>query len=310
MEPKPFSVGFRIEHPQSLIDKAGWGRMPAIRISALPTTSWCITPPTAAPSSFCMCPGGTVVAATSEPNRVVTNGMSQYSRNERNANAGIVVNVDPADYGGSMANRWPASPSSVTWNRAPSNSAAATTTRRRSWSAISWPAGHRRPVELLGRASTLTDLADGLPAIAAMREALPAFGRQIKGFDAARRGADRRRDPHLVAVAHYAWRGFPEPQHQGLYPAGEGRATRVGFSAGLTESRSPKPSPVISQSNRRSKMTNGAPGFWPVNTQDWFGTAMPYTMEWGRKAYSKKFTGICTWVNMRKARRTFSAMPA
>jgi uncharacterized FAD-dependent dehydrogenase len=91
--------------------------------------------------SFCMCPGGTVVAATSEPNRVVTNGMSQYSRNERNANAGIVVGITPLDY---PAGRWPASICSGGSKRVPSNSAAAPTKRRRSSSVTSSPAGHRR----------------------------------------------------------------------------------------------------------------------------------------------------------------------
>ena len=88
--------------------------------------------------SFCMCPGGTVVAATSEPGRVVTNGMSQYSRNERNANAGIVVGITPADY---PAIRSPASHSSAIGRRARSSWAAATTARRRSASATSSPAG-------------------------------------------------------------------------------------------------------------------------------------------------------------------------
>ena len=97
MEPKPFSVGFRIEHPQSLIDRARLG--PHAGNPQLGAADYKLVHHAAngrAVHSFCMCPGGTVVAATSEPNRVVTNGMSQYSRNERNANAGIVRNVDPA----------------------------------------------------------------------------------------------------------------------------------------------------------------------------------------------------------------------
>ncbi len=91
--------------------------------------------------SFCMCPGGTVVAATSEPGRVVTNGMSQYSRNERNANAGIVVGITPADYPGH-----PLAGIAFQrhWEERAFAPAAATTPRRRSWSAISSPDGHRR----------------------------------------------------------------------------------------------------------------------------------------------------------------------
>jgi uncharacterized FAD-dependent dehydrogenase len=92
MEAKPFSIGFRIEHPQALIDRARWGRHAGHPL--LGAADYKLVHHAAngrAAYSFCMCPGGTVVAATSEPGRVVTNGMSQYSRNERNANAGIVV---------------------------------------------------------------------------------------------------------------------------------------------------------------------------------------------------------------------------
>jgi uncharacterized FAD-dependent dehydrogenase len=105
IEPKPFSVGFRIEHPQSLIDRARLG--PHAGNPLIGAADYKLVHHAKngrAVYSFCMCPGGTVVAATSEENRVVTNGMSQYSRNERNANAGIVVNVDPKDYGGSAEN--------------------------------------------------------------------------------------------------------------------------------------------------------------------------------------------------------------
>ena len=101
MEPKPFSIGFRIEHPQSLIDRARLG--PHAGNPVLGAADYKLVHHAKngrSVYSFCMCPGGTVVAATSEPNRVVTNGMSQYSRNERNANAGIVVGITPADYPG------------------------------------------------------------------------------------------------------------------------------------------------------------------------------------------------------------------
>ena len=99
MEAKPFSIGFRIEHPQSVIDKARWGRHagnPNLGAADYKLVHHASNGRSV--YSFCMCPGGTVVAATSEVGRVVTNGMSQYSRNERNANAGIVVGIDPIDY--------------------------------------------------------------------------------------------------------------------------------------------------------------------------------------------------------------------
>jgi uncharacterized FAD-dependent dehydrogenase len=99
MQAKPFSVGFRVEHPQSLIDRALWGRHaghPLLGAAAYKLVHHARNG--RAVYSFCMCPGGTVVAATSEPGRVVTNGMSQYSRNERNANAGLVVGIEPVDY--------------------------------------------------------------------------------------------------------------------------------------------------------------------------------------------------------------------
>ncbi|HEY0200726.1 MAG TPA: FAD-dependent oxidoreductase, partial [Burkholderiaceae bacterium] len=99
IEAKPFSIGFRAEHPQSLIDHARWGRHAGHPL--LGAADYKLVHHASngrAVYSFCMCPGGTVVAATSEPGRVVTNGMSQYSRNERNANAGIVVGIEPIDF--------------------------------------------------------------------------------------------------------------------------------------------------------------------------------------------------------------------
>ena len=99
MEAKPFSIGFRIEHPQGLIDRARFG--PSAGHPLLGAADYKLVHHARngrSVYSFCMCPGGTVVAATSEAERVVTNGMSQYSRNERNANAGIVVGITPQDY--------------------------------------------------------------------------------------------------------------------------------------------------------------------------------------------------------------------
>ncbi len=101
IEPKPFSIGVRIEHPQSLVDRCRYGS--AAGHPLLGAADYKLIHHASngrSVYSFCMCPGGTVVAAASEPGRVVTNGMSQYSRNERNANAGIVVGITPADYPG------------------------------------------------------------------------------------------------------------------------------------------------------------------------------------------------------------------
>ncbi|NBW88895.1 MAG: hypothetical protein EBR51_03110, partial [Gammaproteobacteria bacterium] len=188
MEAKPFAVGFRIEHPQSMIDRARLGRFaghPDIGAADYKLVHHAQNG--RAVYSFCMCPGGTVVAATSEAGRVVTNGMSQYSRNERNANAGIVVGIDPAsDYpGGPLAGL-----------------ALQETLESRAY--LLGGEDYSAPGQLVGdflagRASTalgevepsyqpgvkLTDLATSLPtyAIEAIREALPAFGRQIRGFD-------------------------------------------------------------------------------------------------------------------------------
>jgi uncharacterized FAD-dependent dehydrogenase len=94
IEAKPFSIGFRIEHPQSVIDKARFGPNAEMRILGAADYKLVHHAKNGrSVYSFCMCPGGTVVAATSEPGRVVTNGMSQYSRNERNANSAIVVGI-------------------------------------------------------------------------------------------------------------------------------------------------------------------------------------------------------------------------
>jgi uncharacterized FAD-dependent dehydrogenase len=117
MEAKPFSVGFRIEHPQSLIDKARLGKYAGHpKLGAADYKLVYHAKNGRSVYSFCMCPGGTVVAATSEPGRVVTNGMSQYSRNERNANSGIVVGIDPER---DLAARWPASNSRSAWSPTP-----------------------------------------------------------------------------------------------------------------------------------------------------------------------------------------------
>jgi uncharacterized FAD-dependent dehydrogenase len=233
MEAKPFSVGFRIEHPQSLIDKARLGPHagnPMIGAADYKLVHHAKNGRSV--YSFCMCPGGTVVAATSEPNRVVTNGMSQYSRNERNANAGIVVGITPDDYpGGAMAG--------IEFQRAIESKAY-----------ILGGSTYEAPGQLVGdflagKPSTefgsvipsykpgvhLTDLADSLPAYAieAIREAIPVFEKQIKGFsmkDAVLTGVETRTSSPLRIT-----RGpnFQSLNIKGLYPAGEG----AGYAGGI-----------------------------------------------------------------------------
>jgi len=238
MEAKPFSVGFRIEHPQGLIDRARLGQHAGHPL--LGAADYKLVHHAAngrSVYSFCMCPGGTVVAATSEEGRVVTNGMSQYSRNERNANAGIVVGITPADYpGGPLAG--------IAFQRALESNA------------FTLGGGnYEAPGQLVGdfiagKASTqlgsvepsykpgvrMTDLASALPgyAITAMREALPVFGKKIKDFDmfdAVLTGVETRTSSPLRIT-----RGddFQSLNVKGLYPAGEGASYAGGIlSAGV-----------------------------------------------------------------------------
>ncbi len=238
MEAKPFSVGFRIEHPQGLIDRARLGQHAGHPL--LGAADYKLVHHAAngrSVYSFCMCPGGTVVAATSEEGRVVTNGMSQYSRNERNANAGIVVGITPADYpGGPLAG--------INFQRA-----------LESHAFTLGGSNYHAPGQLVGdfvsgKASTqlgsvepsykpgvlMTDLASTLPdyAITAMREALPVFGKKIKGFDmvdAVLTGVETRTSSPLRIT-----RGddFQSVNIKGLYPAGEGASYAGGIlSAGV-----------------------------------------------------------------------------
>ncbi len=236
MEVKPFAVGFRIEHPQSLIDRARLG--PNAGNPLLGAADYKLVYHASngrSVYSFCMCPGGQVVAATSEPNCVVTNGMSQYSRAERNANAGIVVNVSPADFPGG------------------GSTPLAGIAFQRQLEAHAFELGGRTyaaPVQLVGdflagRPSTrlgsvvpsyqpgvhLTDLSSALPdfAIAAIREAIPAFDRQIRGFalaDAVLTGVETRTSSPLRIT-----RGddLQSLNVKGLYPAGEG----AGYAGGI-----------------------------------------------------------------------------
>ena len=233
MEAKPFSVGFRIEHPQSLIDRARLGPHAGNKIIGAADYKLVHHASNGrAVYSFCMCPGGTVVAATSEPNRVVTNGMSQYSRNERNANAGIVVSVTPEDYpGGPLAG--------IEFQR-----------KLESKAFELGGSTYEAPGQLVGdfikgQASTsfatvqpsykpgvhLTDLSDSLPAYAieAIREALPAFEKEIKGFsmaDAVLTGVETRTSSPLRITRGPDYQSL---NTKGLYPAGEG----AGYAGGI-----------------------------------------------------------------------------
>jgi uncharacterized FAD-dependent dehydrogenase len=261
MQAKPFSIGFRIEHPQSVIDQARWGRHSGH--SKLGAADYKLVHHASngrSVYSFCMCPGGTVVAATSELGRVVTNGMSQYSRNERNANAGIVVGIDPSDYP-TDAQAFRATlgeqvPVQVAPGTAHHPLAGIVLQRQLESDAyVLGGANYDAPAQLVGdfiagKASTqlggvepsykpgvqLVDLGTALPtyAIAAIREALPAFARKLKGFDrpdAVLTGVETRTSSPLKMP-----RGedFQSSNTRGLYPAGEGASYAGGIlSAGV-----------------------------------------------------------------------------
>ncbi len=233
IDAKPFSIGVRIEHPQSLIDRCRYGEGAGHPL--LGAADYKLVHHAAngrSVYSFCMCPGGTVVAAASEPGRVVTNGMSQYSRAERNANAGIVVGVTPADY--------PDGP-------------LAGIAFQRHWEERAFAAGgsnYNAPAQrvgdfLAGKASTAlgdvvpsykpgvtpTDLAECLPdyAVDAIREALPGFDQQIKGFalaDAVMTGVETRTSSPIRIPRDAT---LQSPNTRGLYPAGEG----AGYAGGI-----------------------------------------------------------------------------
>jgi uncharacterized FAD-dependent dehydrogenase len=246
---KPFSVGFRIEHPQSLIDRARFG--PSAGHPILGAADYKLVHHAGngrSVYSFCMCPGGTVVAATSEAGRVVTNGMSQYSRNERNANAGIVVGIEPQDYRQDLHAQGPVPPlDGIAFQRF--------------WESRAYALGganYHAPGQLVGDFVAgrhgsacarefgsvlpsytpgvhLTDLAEpgreSLPdaVLAAIRDALPAFERQIPGFamaDAVLTGVETRTSSPLRIPRG---KDFQSLNVTGLYPAGEG----AGYAGGI-----------------------------------------------------------------------------
>ena len=261
MEAKPFSVGFRIEHPQGVIDRARWGRHaghPLLGAADYKLVHHASNGRTA--YSFCMCPGGTVVAATSEAGRVVTNGMSQYSRNERNANAGMVVGIDPQDYPrdpAAFAAQLGATHGVETLGADQHHPLAGIVLQRQleSNAYVLGGSNYSAPAQLVGdfiagRASqalggvepsyqpgvALVDLRAALPSYAteALREALPAFGRKIKGFDmhdAVLTGVETRTSsPLKISRGEH----FQSLNTAGLYPAGEGASYAGGIlSAGV-----------------------------------------------------------------------------
>jgi uncharacterized protein len=261
MDAKSFSVGFRVEHPQGVIDRARWGRHaghPSLGAADYKLVHHANNGRSV--YSFCMCPGGTVVAATSEPGRVVTNGMSQYSRNERNANAGIVVGIDPSDFPVDAAafhaalGEHVAIPDTLGGGQHP----LAGIVLQRQLESNAYVMGgsdYNAPGQLVGdfvrnQASTqlggvepsykpgvtLGSLNAALPgyAIEAIREALPAFAKKIKGFDmhdAVLTGVETRTSSPLKIP-----RGddLQSTNTQGLYPAGEGASYAGGIlSAGV-----------------------------------------------------------------------------
>ncbi len=235
LEAKPFAIGFRIEHPQSLIDRARLGKYaghPALGAADYKLVYHASNG--RAVYSFCMCPGGTVVAATSEPGRVVTNGMSQYSRNERNANSGIVVNIDPEEdfpgdaLAGVVLQEQLESKAYVLGGSdycAPAQLVGDFIAGKPS-STLGEVEPSYKPGILLG------DLAPALPdyAIDAIREALPAFGRQIRGFDQADAiltGIETRTSsPVRITRDRDTLQSL---NTRGLYPAGEG----AGYAGGI-----------------------------------------------------------------------------
>ena len=242
---KPFSIGFRIEHPQGVIDRARFGEKNAGNplLGAADYKLVHHAQNGRSVYSFCMCPGGTVVAATSESGRVVTNGMSQYSRNERNANAGIVVGIAPEDYRAAGSSGEVDPLDGIAFQRFWESRAfalggetyAAPGQRVGDFLADRPSTGFERVLPSYQPGVRPTDLAaagnESLPryAIDAIREALPAFARQIEGFamqDAVLTGVETRTSSPLRMPRG---KDLQSTNVAGLYPAGEG----AGYAGGI-----------------------------------------------------------------------------
>ncbi|MPM59388.1 hypothetical protein SDC9_106230 [bioreactor metagenome] len=256
MEAKPFSIGVRIEHPQSVIDRARWGRHAGHPLLGAADYKLVHHAKNGrAVYSFCMCPGGTVVAATSEPERVVTNGMSQYSRAERNANAGMVVAVDESDFprDAESFEKYLGKSYGVEDLATGATHPLAGIVLQRQLESNAYVVGgsdYSAPGQLVGdflakRDSKefgsvqpsykpgvhLTSIDKALPAFAteAMREALPVFGRKIRGYDmpdAVMTGVETRTSSPLRIGRG---ENFQSLNTHGLYPAGEG----AGYAGGI-----------------------------------------------------------------------------
>jgi uncharacterized FAD-dependent dehydrogenase len=256
IEAKPFSIGFRIEHPQSIIDACRFGKNaghPLLGAADYKLVHHASNGRSV--YSFCMCPGGTVVAATSEEGRVVTNGMSQYSRNERNANAGIVVGITPEDYPGDPL---------------------AGIAFQRHWESRAFELGgrdYKAPAQLVGdfiagRPSTAlgavepsykpgvlpTDLSTALPdyAIAAIREALPALDKQITGFsmhDAVLTGVETRTSSPIRIKRGDDYQSL---NTRGLFPAGEGASYAGGILSAAVDGIEVAEAVALSMTKARS----------------------------------------------------------
>ncbi|MBU3916476.1 hypothetical protein KKA14_13160, partial [bacterium] len=236
MKSKPFAIGLRIEHLAEMINKSQYGKN--FNHPKLPVSNYkCVAhlPNLRSVYTFCMCPGGYVIAAASEESRLATNGMSESNRNCKNSNSALLVNVGPKDF----ASEHPLA--GIEFQRLWENRAF-----------IAGGGGYRAPAQLVGdflnhKASnrfesvaptykpgvTLTSLETCLPdyVINAIREALPIFDRKIKGFacrDALLTGVETRssapvkilRDDSLESVI------------KGIYPAGEG----AGYAGGIISS--------------------------------------------------------------------------
>jgi uncharacterized FAD-dependent dehydrogenase len=250
LERKAFAVGLRIEHPQGLIDRARWGEQAGH--PRLGSAEYKLVHHTANGRdvySFCMCPGGWVVAATSEEGCVATNGMSQHSRRERNANSGLVVNITTRDV--EPWGRWPGDP-------------LAGVAFQRHWEHQAFRAGggtYRAPAQTLadflssppgsdrsgnteairGEGSVkgsyrpglaMTSLEGCLPdyVMAALREALPHFATCLPGYlldDALLTGVETRTSSPLRICRHSE--NLQSENTPGLYPAGEG----AGYAGGI-----------------------------------------------------------------------------
>lgn len=233
IEAKPFSIGFRIEHPQNLIDHCRFGKFagnPLLGAADYKLVHHCRNGRSV--YSFCMCPGGTVVAATSEPGHVVTNGMSQYSRSERNANSGIVVGISPSDYPGyplagiDFQHQWEKRAFELGGGNyyAPGQLVGDFLAGRPSKAFGSVQPSYTPGVHLCNLSSALPDY-----AIEAIREALPAFDKQIKGFampDALLTGVETRTSSPIRIKRD---ENFQSINTKGLYPTGEG----AGYAGGI-----------------------------------------------------------------------------